>query len=230
LDILKAQFQAYLSGHSLEALIPYITIASTIRLELWGVTGYITKDLENIHAILTTRFEEYGLGARTLALSPLLGDGIFTQEGSEWKRSRELMKRQFMRVQKECLQNLMTSVDSLVSALKDAAVNGHVVDLKLHFYNFTFEPTTRLLFGESLSTLPTADRDAFRNAFEYASWVCGMRIRLADLATLYNTTKFKKACRVVKDVAGYFLDRALEYKADFGENEALNKYTFIMEL
>jgi hypothetical protein len=47
---------------------------------------------------------------------------------------------------------------------------------------------------------------------------------------LYNTTKFKKACRVVKDVAGYFLDRALEYKADFGENEALNKYTFIMEL
>jgi cytochrome P450 len=230
LDLLKVQFQAYVSGHSLEVLTPYITIAPTIRLELWGVTGYITTDRENIHAILSTRFEDYGLGTRTLALFPFLGDGIFTQERSAWKRSRELMKRQFMRVQKECSQNLMSNIEDLVSTLRNAAAESDVVDLKPHLYDFTLGTTTKFLFCESLSALPKDERNAFRDAFDYASWVCGMRVRLADLASLCNTAKFRKACRVVKNVAGYFLDRALKHEAEFGEDEVFKKYTFIMEL
>jgi cytochrome P450 len=161
LSLLKFQLQAYLGGYSLEALTPYIAIAPTIRLELWGVTGYITTDSENIHAILSTRFEDYRLGTRILALFPFLGEGIFTLEGSTWRPSRELMKRQFMRFQKECPQHLMTSVDSLVLALKDAAAGGQAVDLKPHFYDFTLDTTTRLLFDESLSTLLKSDCDAF---------------------------------------------------------------------
>jgi cytochrome P450 len=230
LDLLRVQFRAYLSGHSLEALTPYITIALTIRLELWGVTGYITTDPENVHAILSTCFEDYGLGTRTLALFPFLGDGIFTQEGSAWKRSRELMKRQFIRVQKDCPQNLMSNVEDLISTLRNASADGNVVNLKPHFYDFTLGTTTTLLFGESLSALPDDERDAFRDAFDYASWVCGTRIRMADLAPLYNTTKFRKACKVVKDVVGHFLDRALKYKAEFGEDEAFKTYIFILEL
>jgi hypothetical protein len=154
LDLLKVPLQAYLSGHNLEAPTPYITIAPTIRLELWSITGYVTTDPNNIYPILSTQFEDYGLGTHILALSSFLGDGTFTQEGSAWKDLWELMKRQFMRVQKEYLQNLMTNVDELVSALKVAAADRNVVDLKPHFYDFTLGTTTNLLFSESLLSLP----------------------------------------------------------------------------
>lgn len=203
LDLLKIQFQAYLSGHSLEALTPYITIAGTIRLELWGVTGYITTDPRNIETILSTRFEDYGMGTRTLALMPFLREGIFTQDGHPWKRSRDLIRRQFVCVQKQSPQILMSHVDDLVLALQQAAVD-EVLDLKPYFFEFTLGTTTKILFGESVSSLSNEDRDAFRDAFDYASWCCGMRIRLADLAPLFNTSKFRNACKVVRDTAGHF--------------------------
>jgi hypothetical protein len=105
-----------------------------------------------------------------------------------------------------------------------------MVDLKPYFFEFTLGTTTKLLFGEDLTTLPQENRDAFRDAFDYVSWTCGIRTRLADLAPLYNTVKFRKACKVVKKVAEHFLDRALKYEEEFGEDAAFKKYAFIMEL
>lgn len=230
LDLLKIQFTAYHSGHSLEALTRYITIAKTIRVDLWSVTGYITTDPQNIETILSTRFEDYGMGTRTLALLPFLGEGIFTQDGHPWKRSRDLIRRQFVRIQRQSPQILVVHVEDLISALQQAAASEGVVDLKLFFFDFTLGTTTELLFGESLRTISRENRDAFRDAFDCASWCCGVRIRLADLAPLYNTRKFRRACKVVRDWAGYFSDKALRYMKEVGEDAAFEKYPFIIDL
>ncbi|KAF1999645.1 cytochrome P450, partial [Amniculicola lignicola CBS 123094] len=190
----------------------------------------ITTDPENLEAILSTRFDDWGMGTRTLALMPFLREGIFTQDGNPWKRSRELIRHQFVRVQKQSPQSLTPHVDSLVLALREAGADGKEVDLKNHFFDFTLGTTTKLLFGESLSTLSQRDRDAFRDAFDYASWCCGMRIRMADLAPLFNTAKFRNACKVVKDTAGHFSNKALRYKDEVGEELAFEKYSFIIDL
>ncbi|KAF2799624.1 n-alkane-inducible cytochrome P450 [Melanomma pulvis-pyrius CBS 109.77] len=229
LDLLKIQFQAYFSGHSLEALTPYITIAGTIRLELWGVTGYITTDPENIEAVLSTHFEDYIMGTRTLALFPFLREGIFTQDGHPWKRSREIIRRQFVRVHKQSPQILSSHVNDLLSSIQRAD-GFEIVDLKPYFFDYTLGTTTKLLFGESLDTLSNEERDTFRDAFDYASWCCGIRIRLADLAVLYNPPKFRNACKLVSDWAGHFSDKALKYRDQFGEEKAYEKYAFIIDL
>lgn len=96
LDLLNVQFEAYYSGHSLEVLTSYITIAKTIRVGLWSVTGCIMTDPLNIETILSTRFDDYGIGTRTLALLPFLRERIFTQDGRAWKRSRDLIRLQFV--------------------------------------------------------------------------------------------------------------------------------------
>lgn len=115
------------SDHALERFTEYFDIAGTVRIELFGATGYFTTDPENIEAILSTHFEDWGLGSRRLATYPLLGEGIFSQDGPAWKRSREVIRRQFVRVHKQTLQVFAPHVDELVSSIGEAAIVDGIV-------------------------------------------------------------------------------------------------------
>ncbi|KAK0630687.1 cytochrome P450 [Bombardia bombarda] len=230
LDLLKIQYEAFKTGHFFESITGYVTIAGTVKFELFGVTGYITTDPENVETILSTRFEDYGLGSRRVGTLPLLGEGIFSQDGPAWKHSREIIRRQFARVQQQTLQAFTSHVDELVSTLRDAAVTGEPVNMQPFFFEFTLNTTTKLLFGEDHSSLPKEARDALRDNFDYASTGIGIRTRLADLAPLYSPAKFRKACKSVRDWAAFFSKKAMQYKDEVGEEKASEKYAFIIDL
>ncbi|KAL9058684.1 MAG: hypothetical protein Q9206_001819 [Seirophora lacunosa] len=70
--------------------------------------------------MLSTRFEDWGLGSRRAGLFPMLGEGIFTQDGRPWKHSRELLRRQFVRINFKDLSNFDPHVDDLVASLSSA--------------------------------------------------------------------------------------------------------------
>jgi cytochrome P450 len=231
LHLLKRQYELLFGDHTFEGLTPYFNLSRTCCIHLFGVTGYFTTDPENVEAILSTKFEDYGLGSRRLAGFPLLGEGIFTQDGPAWKRSRELIRRQFVRVQKQKLHVFTPHVEELVSGIADpkATVDGQV-DLKPFMYEYTLNTTTMFLFGEPHSSMAKEERDAVRDNFDYAAFGCGIRVRLADLAWLYNPTKFRKACKAVRDWATFFAAKAIKYKDEFGEEAAAEKYAFIIDL
>ncbi|KAJ5678691.1 n-alkane-inducible cytochrome p450 protein [Penicillium macrosclerotiorum] len=229
LDLLKRQYEIFFGEHTFEQLTPYFDIAATCRINLFGLTGYFTTDPENVEAILSTSFKDYGLGSRRLASFPLLGEGIFSQDGLAWKHSRELIRHQFIRVHKQTPQSLMEHVEELVADIRNSAVDG-VVDLKPHMYEFTLNTTTMLLFGEPRSNMDAEKRYAVRDNFDYASFVVGIRVRLADGAWLYNPPRFRKACTAVRDWATFFASKAIQYKDEFGEDAAAEKYPFIIDL
>src|SRR5438046_9791951 len=80
------------------------------------------------------------MGPRRQIMFPLFGDGIFTQDGPEWKRSRELLRPQFSY---RCYQNLdifREHVDNLISSLPPS---GQIVDLQPLFFRLTLDTTTR---------------------------------------------------------------------------------------
>ena len=120
----------------------YFDIAGTVRIEFFGVTGFFTTDPENVEAILSTQFEDYDLGSRRLATSPVLGEGIFSQDGPAWKQSRELIRRQFARVQQQTLQVFVPHVKELTSTLEEAVATGETVDMKPFFFEYTLSTTT----------------------------------------------------------------------------------------
>ncbi|XXH01639.1 hypothetical protein Hte_007999 [Hypoxylon texense] len=229
LDLLKRQFDIMFSDYAFERLTPYFDIAGTCCIHLFGVTGYFTTDPENIDAILSTKFEDYGLGSRPLGTYPLFGEGIFSQDGPAWKRSRELIRRQFVRVAKQIPQAFTESVEELVSGIEEATVDGRV-DLKPFMYEFTLSTTTKLLFGEPHSSMPKKDREAVRDNYDHAAFGCAIRTRLADAAFLYNPAKFRKACKDVRKWASFFVEKAIKYKEEFGEEAAAEKYAFIIDL
>lgn len=69
---------------------------------LWGTTlgqvflstrAFGTIEPRNLKIIPSTDFQDWSLGLRRNVMFPFFGDGIFTQEGHDWKRSRDYLDR-----------------------------------------------------------------------------------------------------------------------------------------
>ncbi|KAJ5752808.1 Cytochrome P450 E-class CYP52 [Penicillium odoratum] len=228
LDILKRQYDALPDQRILMFQSQYFDrIGPNMTFKLFGKQGYLTADPKNVESILSTKFEDWCLGSRRAGLMPLLGEGIFTQDGMPWKHSRELLRRQFARIHRQDCKVFDAHVEDLISRLR---ATGGVIDLQPHFFRFTLATTTALLFGESVSALPGEETDSFENAFDYASSVSALRLRLADLQWIWKPTKFRVACAVVKQYATRFVQLALDEMVKNGEETASRKYPFIIEL
>lgn len=159
----------------------------------------------------------------------MLGEGIFTQDGRPWKHSRELLRRQFVRIHRQDSKIFDEHVENLISNLRSTTGSG-VVDLQPHLFRFTLATTTALIFGEPVFALPGAETDTFEKAFDYASYISAIRLRLADLEWLWKPAKFRAACDVVKEYASHFVQLALDDMEKNGEESASERHAFILEL
>ncbi|KAL8720027.1 MAG: hypothetical protein Q9225_003043 [Loekoesia sp. 1 TL-2023] len=143
---------------------------------LFGPRAFHILDPTNLEVVLSTNFEglrhpvskaananDYGFGVRHGVFSPLLGEGIFTQEGPAWKHSRELLRKQFVRTQYQNLDHFREHVDNLLACLPDP---GGVVDLQPLFFKLTLDTATALLLGRSVQSLKAnVDADETNKAF-----------------------------------------------------------------
>ncbi|KAK4242331.1 hypothetical protein C8A03DRAFT_40299 [Achaetomium macrosporum] len=101
--------------------------STTFEQNLLGSRGIDTIDPENIEAVLSTNFSDYSLGLRAPTFRPLLGNGIFTQDGATWKHSRHLLPphSHYDLAAVTALEELRESVTSAALALKSASTNHH---------------------------------------------------------------------------------------------------------
>lgn len=114
--------------------------------------------------------------------------------------------------------------------LDSLASSTGVVDLQPEFFRFTLSTTTSLLFGEPFAGLTPKDHEEFAENFDYASLISAIRLRLADLCFLYTPSKFRKACGQAKKYATRYVDNALKDKDENGEESALKRHPFILDL
>ncbi|OCK99714.1 cytochrome P450 [Cenococcum geophilum 1.58] len=230
LDVFKRQYDALVAGNLLDFQAEYFDktkVGQTFEVKLLGRIGYFTTDPKNLEAILSTNFEDWGLGSRRPGLFPMIGEGIFTQDGHPWKRSRELLRRQFMRIQYQDVKVFEGPINNLLATLSSST---GVMDLQPEFFRFTLATTTSLIFGEPFAGLDSTDHEVFAESFDYCSLISAMRLRLADLCFLYSPLKYKKACTQVKRYATYYVNHALKDKDENGEESAFERHPFILDL
>jgi len=68
------------------------TGAITYRYSILGNKNIFTADEKNVQAILATQFNDFDLGPhRRGNFWPLLGNGIFSQDGKGWEHSRAMV-------------------------------------------------------------------------------------------------------------------------------------------
>lgn len=167
---------------------------------------------------------DFGFGPRRNIFFPLLGEGIFTQDGAAWKHSRDLLKPQFARSHYRNLDIFREHVDNLISWIPG---NGEPVDLQPLFFRFTFDTTTALLFGKSVYSLKRDASDEekrFAESFDIAQQYLVKRYRLLDLYFLIGGRKFIQACesvhKFVDNIAAQGL-RSLAKESQDGQNRYL---------
>ena len=164
------------------------------------------------------------MGSRRGALLPFIGEGIFTQDGTAWKHSRELLRQPFLKSHYQDLKGFSEHIDSLVAGLFSSS---GVVDLQPYLFRFTLATTTALIFGQSVDGLEEAQQN-FAKDFDYASMISSLRTRLQDFYWAYSPSRYKTACRRIKEFANVFVKQALQEKNRIGPDS--DRYAFIQDL
>ena len=157
----------------------------------------------------------------------MFGDGIFTQEGSSWKHSREILRPQFHHKQYADLELFKSAVDDLLDNLS----TGGVFDLQPLFFRLTLDTTTAFLFGESVRSLKapkSVGEQTFADAFNTAQAYVAKRFRLVDVYWLIGGTKFRDACQKVNGFADQIIDRNLSSKSIAQDGK--EQYVFLRSL
>ncbi|KAK2628894.1 hypothetical protein QTJ16_001997 [Diplocarpon rosae] len=215
--------------------------AITYRYSVLGNRNIFTADEKNIQAILASQFSDFDLGpTRRGNFWPLLGNGIFTQDGAGWEHSRAMMRPQFAREQVSDLEMTERHVQNMMKALDvDLGPNKWVdgVDLQVLFFRLTLDSATEFLFGEStdsqLRLLPGyedgKDKSGgplpadFASAFDKGQAALATRGRFGDQYYLCNPKGFQEACKTCHDFIDHFVRLALS--KDLREKKLVAKGT-----
>ena len=152
----------------------------------------------------------------------MIGEGIFTQDGPQWKHSRELLRHQFVRMQYQNLEGFREHVENLIHTLSKSQ---GIIDLQPLFYRLTLDTTIAMILGQSVESFKE-EIDLFSKSFNKASLVTATRVRLGDLYFLYTPRGFFAACKTVKSYTERFVKNALQQD----DSKSSDTYTFIKDL
>lgn len=164
---------------------------------------------------------------RCQTFRPLLGEGIFTEDGDAWQRSRELLRPQFSKKRFDNFNEIKTQAENLLACMPDRGV----VDLQPLFYRFTLDTTTYMLFGTSINSLIHADRGQkearFAEAFQISQDFLSQRGRLVNFYWLIDGPKFRRSNRIVHE----WLDETIQQALMSDEKEgSADDYTVLRSL
>ncbi|KAL4747614.1 hypothetical protein BDW72DRAFT_209455 [Aspergillus terricola var. indicus] len=184
----------------------------TMSAVLLGKRYVTTSDPENIKAVLATKFADFDLGERNESFRPLLGTGIFTQDGRGWERSRALLRPIFAGAQSS--SDLSLIEEHVQRLLCRIPRGGETVDLQQLFRDLTLDSATHSLLGRPVGLAGSRpggfDNERFSRAFDGAQAYLQVRANLGPFRRLVKNTKFDDDCRVVHAAVDGFIYEALE--------------------
>lgn len=154
-----------------------------------------------------------------------MGSGIFTQDGKQWRHSRELLRPQFMTNRLNNFIQIREAVNNLISCIPDDSE----VDLQPLFFSLTFETTLFLLFGHHLPSAKSegivGHENRFAEAFNVGQEYLAQRGRLGHFYWLLGS-KFREACRICHDFIDTAVKKAIDGLAANGDSKT-ESYVFI---
>ncbi|KAF2445213.1 n-alkane-inducible cytochrome P450 [Karstenula rhodostoma CBS 690.94] len=208
----------------------------TQSFRIFNKTIILTSEPANIKAVFATNFNDFDTGGRLDFVGQVIGKGIFTTDGEEWKHSRAMIRPNFARAQ---VANIDTIEIYLQDMFKLLPSDGTSVDLQPLFFSLTIDTSTEFLFGESVHSLRGDEPGkpsgvAFTHAYDTALQDAALRAMQSPLARLMGQSKQdKQNCKTVHDFVQRYVDEALRWRQTWdGKEKALptGQYTFLYEL
>jgi cytochrome P450 len=192
----------------------------------------ITTDPENIKALLTTQFNDFGKGEKfNKEFHAFLGDSIFTTDGVQWHNSRNLLRPQFIKDRVSDLETFETHLTTLMKILKER--KGQQIDISELFFAYTLDAATDFLLGRSSDSLEytaTGGQDEFANAFKEVQTKQLLKMMLGPLQAIFPVKGFEAALSKVEAFIQPFVDLATSLPQADLENRDPAHYTFLHAL
>ncbi|KAJ5114025.1 hypothetical protein N7456_002559 [Penicillium angulare] len=201
-------------------------VGNTLEQKFLGTKAFGTVEPRNLEAMMSSKEKGkrlltkiatyFGFGLRREIFFPLLGDGIFTQEGEPWKHSRKLLQPQFSRQQYNDLSIFKTHTEELLHQISES--RGYV-DVQSLFFQLTLDTAMEYFFGKSINSLRErlgSEGSKFAEYFDVSQNYVVQRFRLLDLYWIIGGSKFRNACESVHR----FMDGIIESRDERrGEDE-----------
>ncbi|QIW97932.1 hypothetical protein AMS68_003450 [Peltaster fructicola] len=185
-----------------------------------GVFTVITRDPRNIREVLSRQFKSFDIGhARHGCVMPLLGDGIFTQDGEKWSRSRKQLAPLVQRPSLPDLQLIERHFQRLLTKIEAKA--GQTMDMKDYLFDLSLELTTEFLLGEvpadggsQASSWLTSLVVELNTAF---AWIA-RRERLKVFYWLVDGFQFRRSCSAAQRIVADLVAKAAKDVRASGED------------
>jgi cytochrome P450 len=216
----------------------------TLRVPILDYELLVTRDPENVKAMFSTQSSEYDISAtRSSAFMPLLGEGIFTSTGQQWKHSRALVRPQFSREEISNLDLVERHVRTLMRVLKTNKDGWtDTVDLQPLMFYFTLDTATEFLYGQSVNSQAAIaglesskngiDGAAFSYHFGAAKHLVDKRGALGKFFWLMPMRELKMHCKAIHEVIDKMIADGLDSKKDLlsMEEKGARKFVLLDEL
>ncbi|KAI9376220.1 cytochrome P450 [Aspergillus egyptiacus] len=189
----------------------------------------LTRDPENIKAILTGQFSDYGKGESFHRdWREFLGDSIFVTDGEQWSASRHLIRPMFVRDRLVDTENFEKHVQHLIPLL--AGENGsRVVNVTDLFFRYTLDAATDYLLGDGTDSLQNPET-RFAEAFRYVQRRQAQFFRLGVFKFILSRKKFREELEVMDNFIQPFIDRVLAMSPAELDQKLSKKDTFLHAL
>ncbi|KAK3173828.1 hypothetical protein OEA41_007160 [Lepraria neglecta] len=177
----------------------------------FGRTEIFTTSPKNIESVHSKEFGSFGVeDFRRKAIAPLVGPGIVSADGEEWKIARKLISPAFNMPHGPDLRSFDVYVSRL---LKKLPLDGSTVDLQPLFHMLSLDSSTKFIFGESFNSLGpkgmSIESQKFLDAFNYAVMGIDKRLWLRSWNPFIRNKKFWHSCAT----AQAHFDSAIETRA-----------------
>jgi cytochrome P450 len=203
----------------------------TFAFKQIGKLGILTNDPINVKAILSSQFQDYGVGKRRAeAFEPLIGHGIFTADGPAWEKARKLVRPSFARGQLDDITVFEPHFQNFMASLPAGTQS---VDLQPLFQGLTLDISTDFLFGESTDVLSSSKAASagrtFADAFDRAQKSVIGAFALGSAAWLDPRSNFKQDQSTVQEFMSGYVDKALSTDKIEVRDRYQERYSFAEE-
>ncbi|TVY82135.1 Cytochrome P450 monooxygenase lepH [Lachnellula suecica] len=210
----------------------HLRYGHTFLMKPLGVVELQTSNSQNIQAICTSQFEDFGVGPMRGAIGePFLSHGIFTDDGDFWKRSRALVRPTFSRKEISDLGNFESFVVKFLALIPK---DGSEFDLLPLSKKLFLDTSSDFLFGRSMESLDpdsNAETDEFITSFDRSLLGLALLLILGPFRwPLYLDPYWKRAYTKVHVFLDKSVAHALEKKQEDMADPAQERYVLLEEM
>jgi cytochrome P450 len=182
------------------------TLGDIFAIKLGKVQTVVLTHPDHIHHVAATRQEIYPKGASVGDLRYLVGNGLFTADGEEWRQNRSLLQPKFRKHAVSRYAPMMSAACEELGAAWSARL-GDTVDMADEMMNLALSIIGRTMFSRTVRE----QEDAIGEAYREALGEIGQRSQQIVSVPMWVPTESNRRLREAKEfIDAYIASTVLE--------------------